>query len=155
MGALSFKQRFVAPILKGLIWNYPNANFETNIAEDIRSAASDPNLRPKWQTIRAHRKDGRVMREGETIALYHAQRSKACFLIGTSTVRGAQPIRLNFVSKSIKVGTVNILRKRAEVDAFARDDGFADWDDMREFWRQEHPDTLWFDGIVTFWGRPA
>lgn len=30
--------------------------------------------------------------------------------------------------------------KTVELDAFAQRDGFADWADMREFWRAEHGD---------------
>ena len=38
----------------------------------------------------------------------------------------------------------------AELDAFARRDGFEDWPEMREFWRENHKAEV-FSGVLIRW----
>jgi hypothetical protein len=38
------------------------------------------------------------------------------------------------------------------MDAFAREDGFADWPEMQAFWRVNHPGAPVFSGVLIRWG---
>lgn len=39
----------------------------------------------------------------------------------------------------------------AELDDFARQDGFENWRDMSQFWESEHPDAPAFSGWLIRW----
>lgn len=41
----------------------------------------------------------------------------------------------------------------ADLDRFAVRDGFADWSDLREFWRVEHDAPSLFIGVMIVWGE--
>lgn len=124
MVAYSFKRRFVAPIRAGL--------------SSVR-LSWDPH--PKRQTIRAIGKR-RHARPGETLQLYHGMRSRECFKIGDASCIAADGIRLFIRSEIIEIrraaGNSELIDKAGKLDAFAQDDGFDDWADMRAFWLQEH-----------------
>lgn len=130
MVAYSFKAQFAAPILAGT----------------------------KQQTIRANRK--RHARPGETLQLYTGMRTKHCRLIGRAVCQETQNVRLSFINGYVMLGSVGsgsalcreLLRTRADCDAFARRDGFEDWKSLAEFWEANHPGTRFFDGVLIFWG---
>lgn len=139
MVSYSFQKRFVRPIRVGLG------------SDDIYPMSPDP--APKRQTIRADRE--RHARSGEELQLYCGMRTKARFLIGRSTCVGVVPITL-----MLKSGRVTIWENEpvvhhtgAELDAFARLDGFNGWADMREFWSIAHPALDEFNGVLITW-RP-
>lgn len=128
MPAYSFNKRFVAPIRVGL--GLP-------VDEEIPPE-------PKAQTIRAIGKR-RHARPDEVVQLYHGMRTKGCFLIGTALCSSVDPIDLYLQSDTVRVGAVGRENYRAytepaALDAFARSDGFGDWGEMKEFWREEHGD---------------
>lgn len=121
MVAYSFKQRFVQPIRVGL--SHVALSFDCP---------------PKRQTIRAIGKR-RHARPRETLQLYYAQRSPQCEKIGDARCVSVEPIRI-----SVQGSGQIILKEQGRIldgehlDAFAQSDGFDDWYDMREFWREEH-----------------
>lgn len=134
MVAYSFNKRFVAPIRVGL--GLP-------VDEEIPPE-------PKRQTIRAIGKR-RHARPDEVVQLYHAMRTKGCFLIGTALCSSVEPIDLYLNADVVRVGALdrpgNPVRaytaadgSTGMLDAFARADGFGDWGEMKEFWREEHGD---------------
>jgi hypothetical protein len=129
MVAYSFKSRFASPILLGL----------------------EPGpLEPggKRQTIRADRK--RHARPGEEIQIYTGMRTSSCHLLGRVICADVSAICLSLgASPSVGIGGA-ILCTAAELDAFAREDGFADWTDLAQFWASEHQTTL-FHGILIRW----
>lgn len=125
MVAYSFRARFVAPIEAGT----------------------------KRQTIRAPRK--RHAKPGEELQLYTGMRTRACRLIRLATCRTVWPISLSMPRAGL--GEI-ILGERfindpSNLDAFARADGFEDWWQMREFWRDAHgrdlPDP--WSGVMIRW----
>jgi hypothetical protein len=126
MVAYSFKRRFVNPIRVGL--------------SKISLSFDCP---PKRQTIRAIGKR-RHARPGETVQLYTGMRTRQCEKIGDGRCTDALEIRIQVSAGRIDIapGTREAIthQKPQHLDAFAVSDGFADWADMREFWREEHGD---------------
>lgn len=128
MVAYSFKQRFVKPIEVGL---------------SSVSLSFDPP--PKRQTIRAYGKR-RHARPGEELQLYYGMRTKQCRLIGRAHCIYVQPIHIKVFPKRLNIAFV------MDYDAFAREDGFADAREMRDFWEEEHG-LGEFNGVLIRWER--
>lgn len=140
MVAYSFKQRFIKPIEAGL-----------------SSVALSFDPPPKRQTIRAIGKR-RHARAGEILQLYYGMRTKQCRSIGVARCVSAHEIRISIGGGNIVIapGTEDfeLIRGRDHLNEFARSDGFADWPDMQEFWRQEHGDLTRlgpFVGVMIRW----
>lgn len=108
MVAYSFKKQFVEPIRAGR----------------------------KSQTIRNERK--RDVRVGEAMQLYCGMRTRSCFLIGRATCRNVEPIGIDVSRHALAIGGKAPIEDAAWLDAFARQDGFHDWKEMRAFWIREH-----------------
>lgn len=129
MVAYSFKARFAAPILAGT----------------------------KTQTIRADRR--RHARPGEELQLYTGMRTKQCKLIRVARCVSVSDVRLRFGDDAMvaeKAGSSwgdahYVARSPKHLDAFAMDDGFTNWADMRAFWAKEHPGTEEFEGVLIRW----
>lgn len=136
MVAYSFKPQFVEPIRWGL-------GLGLDIADGV--------VAPKRQTIRAIGKK-RHAREGEMLQLYTGMRTKQCRQIGTARCVSVKPILLDLENKIIETGGVRIPRRH--LDNFARDDGFAHFEDMRDFWRETHG-LGYFKGIIIKWEPTA
>ena len=122
MVAYSFKAQFRAPILSGA----------------------------KRQTIRSDRK--RHARPGEQLQLYTGMRTRQCAIIGRAVCEGVGPVRIDVEGGWIVVSDRERWGGQDMMDAFARQDGFADWPAMQAFWRAEHPDTPVFSGVIIRWG---
>lgn len=124
MVAYSFKARFAEPILAGT----------------------------KDQTIRGPRK--RHASSGEALQLYTGMRTRQCRLIGRTTCVEVLGVVLDFHFRRIfiarRVGGHDLLLGDAELDAFARRDGFADFGDMRRFWRETHDEDV-VSGALIRW----
>lgn len=145
MVAYSFQRRFIAPICVGLGIPWINA-----------FGVEPPNVRPKTQTIRAVGKR-RHARKDEMLQLYYAMRTKQCRQIGTGKCSGAGGIRIFIEKGRIDVEGEKIVKTAPALDAFALGDGFADWYDMREFWRENHGDVVRlgpFVGVLIKWESP-
>src|SRR3990172_9395988 len=135
MVAYSFKERFIAPITKGLgrdVIEWKGATIPVR-----------PDIAPKLQTIRAVGKR-RHARPGETLQLYYGMRTKQCMSIGVARCINAVGIRIHVNGGRVTIapGTCNenAFDKTCQLDAFAQRDGFADWGEMQQFWREEHGD---------------
>ena len=123
MVAYNFQKRFVAPI---------RAN-------------------TKRQTIRAERAGrSRHARPGEAVQLYFGLRTKHTRLIAAPTCESVSTVTLDFIRDLLIFGDDRCVDE-ADHDAFAADDGFADWQDMREFWEKQHPGVLVFSGVLIRW----
>lgn len=126
MVAYGFKKRFIDPIESGA----------------------------KTQTIRAPRK--RHARVGEQLQLYTAMRTKHCRLLARSKCVDVSTVRLDFEADRIEnLDTGMAWTTRDDLNAFAVRDGFADFEDMRAFWKAEHPDTPQFEGVLIRWAPNA
>ena len=133
MVAYSFKPRFVEPIRRGL--------------------EPGPWLRGmKRQTIRADRK--RHARPGEEVQLYRGMRTKQCFLIGKALCIGIYRINIHFRARHrswLRNSLDGKIDRRDGLDRFARRDGFADWEELATFWRDEHAGIDDFSGLLIVW----
>jgi len=117
MVAYSFKPRFVAPILAG-------TKTGTIRAEGLRRHAIP----------------------GEQLQLYTGMRTKHCALILKLPCIDSPPILLVFRGETRIEASGARLTRATALDSFARADGFNDFAEMREFWREEH-------GAARFRGR--
>jgi hypothetical protein len=118
-------------------------NFKRQFAESVATGA-------KRQTIRLHRKDGRVPRLGETVKLYTGLRTKATRLLATGTVSDCFAVEIDPARGKVKIRGIGLASWMA--DDFARRDGFenaltmADW-----FASQYGKAALPFSGYCTRW----
>ncbi len=101
----------------------------------------------KRQTIRADRK--RHARAGEDLQLYTGMRTKKCELIAYAVCRDVLPVTLVLDRDAVLVPDVAF----ANLDHFAMLDGFADWADLKAFWREHHPGVDEFTGVLIRWGQ--
>lgn len=144
MVAYSFKRRFVDPIRVGL-----------------SSVSLSFDCQPKRQTIRALGKR-RHARRGEILQLYTAMRTKQCLKIGDALCASVEGVLLKwsewpaFMTYDISERELGVWRRIGstrpilDMDSFAILDGFASFDDMAAFWREEHgPET--FEGVLIKW----
>lgn len=154
MVAYSFKHRFIVPIKVGL--GLPILPGD----EDSDAATL---LHPKRQTIRAFGKR-RHARLNDAVQLYTAMRTKQCRKIASDdpVCSGFEGILLkwsewrSFCTFDVEEREPGVWRRRGptrpikDMDEFARDDGFASFEDMCAFWKAEHgPDT--FEGALIKW----
>ncbi|MCJ2128201.1 hypothetical protein [Methylobacterium sp. E-045] len=102
----------------------------------------------KAQTIRADRK--RHARPGEELQLYTGMRTRQCRLIARVPCIAVYPCRLDFGLRMVFAND-GWIRTDKDLDAFAVLDGFRSWDEMRVFWRAEHPDVSVFRGVLIRW----
>ncbi|HMG94378.1 MAG TPA: hypothetical protein VK589_30165 [Chryseolinea sp.] len=123
MAALSFKQRFAGKIRNG----------------------------QKRQTIRAIRKY--PITPGETLYLYVGQRTKHCEKLREVKCSHTKPISIyfNVVVDRIVIDNTLTLDELMDLDWFAKSDGFRDWNDMRDFWIENHPGKGSFHGQLITW----
>jgi hypothetical protein len=126
MTAFSFKRRFVNPILEGT----------------------------KGGTIRADRKDGLLPAIGTELQLYTAMRTVQCALIMRTPCIAVLPIALYLKGRTRIVAAGQVWRGAKALDRFARFDGFGDFADMRDFWREEYEALKDFHGNWTKWVQP-
>lgn len=114
-------------------------NFKQRFADLVASGV-------KTQTIRQTKR----ARKGDQIQLYTGQRTKACRKLVTPDpictlvdYVGIRPDYLTLGNKALHEG---------DADAFARRDGFADYNDMVK-WFQETYGSPYFQGYVHVWSR--
>lgn len=160
MPAYSFKKRFVPNIRAGL--QKPATDVEAMAAAvelldacggiveaahfAIDTVAEMP--RPKRQTIRAIGKR-RHARPGETVQLYCAMRTKQCFKIGDAKCTAIKRITIQVELDLLPIWVQGEFIGDVPHD-FARQDGFEDGHDMREFWLKEHGIGR-FEGVLIEW----
>jgi hypothetical protein len=126
MVAYSFRPRFVDPILGGR----------------------------KRQTIRAIGRR-RHARPGDQLQLYTGMRTKDCRLIGRATCIDVVEVWLRFDADANRERVTTRPSRVVDLDEFARRDGFADWAEMKGFWRTAHEAAFAagaFAGIMICWG---
>lgn len=130
MVAYSFKKQFTAPILAGT----------------------------KAQTMRADRK--RHARPGELVQLFTGMRTKHCRRLGEALCLEVAPVRIE-LPRARRVPEVMIFTPDGDLArhvltpsallAFARADGFRDFDELHAFWAEEHPGVDTFHGVLIRW----
>ena len=72
---------------------------------------------------------------GDALQLYTGMRTSSCQLVSRETCLGTIGIVLNFRhARVLFAPSLVLLDRPAELDGFARFDGFESWDDMAAFW---------------------
>jgi hypothetical protein len=109
------------------------------VAYGFRDRFREPILAgTKGGTIRADRK--RHARPGEQLQLFTGLRTKHCELICRLPCMAVEPVSLVLrAPQSVQVGGRRVIVRVTELDIFATFDGFHNFDEMVEFWNQEHP----------------
>ena len=120
-------------------------NFQRQFADKVASGE-------KSQTIRAERRDGRHAKVGDRLQLYTGMRTKAC-----RKLRDPDPVCV--VSRRIEIHDDRIVlhvdgrtvngRSSVATESMARADGFADFNAMKDWFRQTH--GLPFTGRLIAW----
>lgn len=113
--------------------------------------------RTKVQTMRAVGKK-RHARKGELITMTTGDRFHPV-KFGAARAILVAPVTLDFEGRHAfwiqerepAVGNVQIDIEGAQLDVFARSDGFEDWADLESFFRQTYAAPAW-SGIRIFWG---
>lgn len=119
-------------------------NFHKRFVPRIRDGS-------KPQTIRAERK--RHARPGEEIQLYTGMRTRYCRLLGQPICEAIWPIVIELDAQIVLLNG-RVIKASGELDAFAFQDGFDDWDQMDGFWRKNHPGISAFRGVLIRWFPP-
>lgn len=116
-------------------------NFQARFADAVA-------IGTKRQTIRAPRKDGRHAKPGDALQLYTAMRTRQCRKLRDAVCHDACDVLL----ETNRITTFSPQELHADLDAFARLDGFVDWQEMREWFAETH--GLPFQGILIRWLVP-
>lgn len=116
-------------------------NFQARFADAVERGT-------KRQTIRAPRKDGRHARPGDALQLYTGMRTKQCRKLRDAVCHDACSILI----EADKIWTFKPQELHLDLDKFARWDGFADWQEMREWFEAAH--GLPFRGVMIRWLVP-
>lgn len=124
MVAYSFKSRFAGPILAGT----------------------------KCQTIRKPRTGrSRHVRPGEEIQLYSGMRTKHCKLIARVTCKAVREVQIGLGNPGVLIIDGAHFNTDADLERFAKRDGFESWSDLNAFWAKEHRGVSWFTGVMIQW----
>jgi len=116
----------------------PAYNFQKRFAPAVERGE-------KRQTIRAQGKR-RHARPGERLALYTGQRTTSCRKLGMGICTAVRPLSID--EAGIFVDGLPL--SDAEAAALARADGFKDFVEMREWFRETH-EGLPFSGVLIQW----
>lgn len=105
----------------------------------------------KRQTIRQHRKDGRMPQPGDKLKLFAGLRTHAARLIGLGTAVDCFSVQIDFEVGTHCIISNGIRLHIGEGNAFARLDGFENSLQMIEFFRKTYPMLDAFDGFCCCW----
>lgn len=118
-------------------------SFQKQFAEPIIAGT-------KRQTIRVRAR----AKPGDRLQLYTGMRTKSCRKIGDAICASVAPIEVRLAANSIRVenaGFAMTTLTGAQLDEFARLDGFLDWASMKAFFAKHHPGVETFEGALTTW----
>lgn len=116
-------------------------NFQARFADAVARGV-------KSQTIRAPRKDGRHAKPGDALQLYTGMRTRQCRKLRDAVCHNACPVLI----EANRVLTFEPQEIHEDLDRFARLDGFADWQEMRDWFTEAH--GLPFEGVLIRWLVP-
>lgn len=118
----------------------PALNFQKQFAEKIK-------FREKCQTIRADRK--KPIKCGDMLYLYTGMRTRECKKLLTVICHSVEPVEIFADGSMFLAG--NILTERMK-EKMARQDGFANWNEMWLWFRDMH--GFPFTGQLIRWEKP-
>jgi hypothetical protein len=118
-------------------------SFKPRFADKVQSGE-------KQQTIRQYRKY--PVLPMEQLYLYTGLRTIHTRKLGEGQCTGTNKITLNHHAVIIHHMRPVFIEKPAQLDRFARYDGFPSWKELREFWLTEHGDDCFpFHGTIIYW----
>ena len=122
-------------------------NFQKQFAPLIRAGTKTQTIRPVGKRRHA--------RPGEPIQLYTGMRTRACRKILTDdpVCLAVSPIALDFTAEP-RIVVDGAAVEPSQLDAFARADGFASLDEMREFFVGQY-DAVAENMLLIRWGMQA
>lgn len=121
----------------------PAINFMKRYAPAIEAGT-------KTQTIRKPRKDGRAhCKVGDTVALYTGMRTTGCRKLMDVECLAVLPISIHPWVLKVDDGWLRSGENMAEMDKFARSDGFKDWVALTDFFEETH--GFPFEGTLIKW----
>lgn len=138
------------------------------VAYSFKRMFADPIVADeKLHTVRAYRENPHASRRdtrgharpGEELQLYVGMRTSSCKLIGRRTCKLVEGISFSWQKSIVLIGGLDVPKKKwrqldnyggAELDQFARADGFKDWKALWDFWHKNHGDAD-FEGAMIHW----
>lgn len=122
----------------------PSLNFHPRFVDAIRAGT-------KRQTIRAPRRH--PIKVGDPLYLFTGLRQANCTRIGAAVCKSVEPVVIDFLSSGVAVGSgmASTFRSPADLNAFARRDGFADWQAFADFFARAHRGAAVFTGDLIRW----
>lgn len=117
----------------------PAYNFQSRFADQVRCSL-------KNSTIRAHRKDGRRPKPGQTLYLYTGMRTKKCHLLRKPICRRVSAVR---ITRRGRIAVRGHWLRPAERMNLAAKDGFACSYDLVTWFKRNH--SLPFSGLLIEW----
>ena len=119
----------------------PALNFQERFAKAVSDEVKRQTIRRVWK---------RPIKPGDTLCLYTGMRTKNCDGIGQHVCKIVKSIRVG--ENSIYVmgnETLNVYIARSWLDEFAEADGFRDWPEMHDWFRDRY--GLPFEGVLIEW----
>lgn len=119
----------------------PTFSFQRQFADLVESGK-------KKQTIRKYRK--RTPKAGQTAYLYTGMRTTECRKLGEGVITEVGIVRINDFGLFIDMpNNFMSIRRTETLNEFARADGFTDWFDMVDWFKNQH--GIPFEGILVKW----
>jgi hypothetical protein len=118
-------------------------NFKSRFASLVESGA-------KLQTVRAHRKDGKIPNAGDIAKLYTGLRTREARLLKEAKVFECFPVHFDLEKGQRAIISNGIRLHAGEMNSFARLDGFEHSTEMLD-WFESTYQTNEFDGFCVRW----
>jgi hypothetical protein len=129
--------------------------FTREFIEPIRAGAKGGTIRlaRKGSVSRTRPETGGHARPGDELSLYYGLRRPGCFLIKAERCFATVAVRIDTGRREVRLGDGGALRLTgAALEAFARFDGFDDFNAMAAFFQRAHKAVV-FDGWNIQWGN--
>lgn len=119
-------------------------NFKPQFAPKVASGE-------KTQTIRQHRKDGRLPHLGDTVKLFTALRTNKARAIAHGTVTDCFSVQIDFERNAMLLVVNGVRLDVRQGNVFARLDGFDNAGEMIEWFRKTYKMEDSFNGFCVRW----
>lgn len=150
MPALNFQKQFVCAIRKGLV---NDGEAVPVIGLKVGNGFPNKDAKPKRQTIRSFRKDGRDPKVGDILYLYTGMRTSSCMKLGEVKCSAVMDIEITndgVIDKTTSFnGRYEMIQTKSGLDTFAIADGFSNWLELKNWFAKTH--GLPFKGKLIKW----
>ena len=120
----------------------PAINFQERFADMVESGEKRQTIRRVWK---------RPIKAGDALYLYTGMRTKRCRLLKEVSCKHIQFIKLHVgcLSLQFPYGAVREYGASGCLNQFAEKDGFKDWPEMRDWFKERY--GLPFEGVLIEW----